>query len=155
MGIDLGGLNPWSLKRRRKWKQKYEANPLFSLESPMEATALLITATAKADGDMSADEKREMLRIFENEFHLSKREAAGLLTSSVHLYGRGDEVRDNMKGVLASSLDYFSAEQANSAIELVNRVASVGGSVSEMQKDIIQKTQEILVRPAKPRGAWD
>ena len=89
MGIDLGGLNPWAWRRRRKWRNAYEANPIYAIESPMEATALLIAATAKADGDMSLDEKKAILAMFENDFHLSDRDAAALLTSSTHLLGTG------------------------------------------------------------------
>ena len=127
MGIDLGGLNPWSWRRRRKWKHAYEANPVYSVDSPMEATALLVTATAKADGDMSLEEKREILRMFEEEFRLSKRQAAELLISSTHLLGKGDEVRENLAAVLAPSLDSFSSEQAESAVTLLNRIGAVGG----------------------------
>ena len=76
MGIDLGGLNPWAWRRRRKWRAMYEANPIYSITSPMELTALLIAATAKADGDMSADEKLAILNLFERSFHLSDRDAA-------------------------------------------------------------------------------
>lgn len=44
MHIVLGALNPWSWRRRRKWRAAYEANPVFSITSPMEVTALLIAA---------------------------------------------------------------------------------------------------------------
>jgi uncharacterized tellurite resistance protein B-like protein len=77
----------------------------------MEATALLIAATAKADGDLSLDEKQAILRLFKRDFHLSERDAAALLTSSTHLLGNGDEVRDNLAGVLKPSLDSFSESQ--------------------------------------------
>ena len=39
MGIDLGGLNPFLWRRRRKWKKHYEANPIYKIDSPMEATS--------------------------------------------------------------------------------------------------------------------
>ena len=55
-GIDLGGLNPYLWQRRRKWRNKYEGNPVFKIESPMDAAAILMVATAKADGDISLDE---------------------------------------------------------------------------------------------------
>ena len=91
MGIDLGGLNPWAWRRRRNWRQKFEANPIYSIASPMELAALLVAATAKADGDMSLEEKQTILGLFEREFHLSERDAASLLTASTHLLGSGEE----------------------------------------------------------------
>jgi len=155
MGIDLGGLNPFLWQRRRTWTKHYDANPVFKLDSPMEATALLITATAKADGDMSSDEKRAILDLFEHEFHLSKKEAAGLLISSTHLLGRGDEVRNSLRQVLSPSLGNFTAEQAESAVELVKRIAVVGGGATEMQTELIRNARAILDRASKPKGKWD
>ena len=35
-GIDLGGLNPFSWRRQRAWRQKFAANPIFSLEDPVQ-----------------------------------------------------------------------------------------------------------------------
>ena len=155
MGIDLGGLNPFLWQRRRKWSKQYEANPIFILEGPMEATALLITATAKADGDMSSEEKQAILSIFENEFQLSKRDAAGLLISSSHLLGKGDEVRDQLDKVLKPSLGNFTKEQAISAIELIKRISELGSPPTEMQSDLTQKATAILERPMTPKGKWE
>jgi uncharacterized tellurite resistance protein B-like protein len=155
MGIDLGGLNPFLWQRRRKWKQHYDANPVFKLDNPMEATALLITAVAKADGDMSSEEKHAILDIFEHEFHLSKRDAAGLLISSTHLLGKGEEVRNNLKEVLSPSVGRFSADQASSALELIRRIAATGGSATEMQQELIEKTSAILERQCEPKRKWE
>ncbi|MCB1745038.1 MAG: TerB family tellurite resistance protein [Gammaproteobacteria bacterium] len=154
MGIDLGGLNPWLWHRRRKWRKTYEANPIFSISSPMEATALLISATAKADGEMSAEEKSAILEIFESEFHLSKRDAAGLLISSIHLLGRGDEVRDQLDAVLAPSANSFSPEQTDSALTLMSRIADVAGPASELQTALIEATRSRLERSTRAPGKW-
>ena len=155
MGIDLGGLNPWLWQRRRRWKTQFEANPIFAIESPLEATALLLLAVAKADGDMSSIEKRELLGVFEGEFGLSKRDAAGLLVASSHLLGKGDEVRDNLAGVLDASLANFSDEQSRSAVELMRRIAQVDGPPTEMQNELMANASEILTRVAAPKGKWD
>lgn len=154
MGIDLGGLNPWLWRRRRRWKQTYEANPVFRIESPMEVTALLITATAKADGDMSSEEKQEILRMFEQEFSLPEKEASELLAASAHLLGRGEEVRDRLEVVLAPSLENFSSEQATSAIALLHRIAAVGESVTQSQRDLVSQAEAILAKKDAPVGKW-
>lgn len=49
-GIDIGWLNPFLWRRRRKWRNQLEANPLFSIESPRDLAALLAVAVAKRDG---------------------------------------------------------------------------------------------------------
>jgi len=154
MGIDLGGLNPFLWQRRRQWKKHYDANPVFKLDSPMEATALLITATAKADGDMSTEEKRAILEIFENEFHLSRKDAAGLLISSSHLLGKGDEVRNSLNAVLSPSLSSFTGEQAASAVALIRRIADIGGSTTGLQDELIENASSILRQASMPKGKW-
>ena len=155
MGIDLGGLNPWLWQRRRKWKKQYEGNPIFAIESPMEATALILAGVAKADGDMSAEEKAEILLIFQNEFSLSKRDAAGLLISSTHLLGRGDELRANVEGVLAPSRERFTPEQAESAVELMGRVAKISESHGELKAEIVDRATRALMPQARPAGTWE
>jgi uncharacterized tellurite resistance protein B-like protein len=121
----------------------------------MEVTALLITATAKADGDMTSEEKKEILSIFENEFQLSKRDAAGLLISSSHLLGKGDEVREQLDKVLNPSLENFNEAQALSAIELIKRVSEAGSPATEMQTELVNNATAILQHPITPKGKWE
>jgi len=155
MGIDLGGLNPFLWRRRRKWKKHYEANPIYKIDSPMEATALLVTATAKADGDMSTEEKQAILALFENEFHLSTKDATALLGASSHLLGKGDEVRDNLKGVLSPSLASFSPAQARSAIDMLEQVSAVTGSANELKQQIVRNASAVLGQVSKAKSKWE
>ncbi|MEL6871080.1 MAG: TerB family tellurite resistance protein [Pseudomonadota bacterium] len=144
MGIDLGGLNPWSWKRRRKFRAAYEANPIFRLDDPLEATAVLMVAVAKADGDMSGAERRELLDAFTERFHLSNSDAAALLTASTHMLGNGDAVRDSLESVLQPSVDKFSPTQATSAVELLEQVAAVDGAASDAQQALIERARTTL-----------
>ena len=128
-GIDIGGLNPFLWSRRRKWRKQYTGNPLFQIESPMDAAGILLVGAAKADGDISIEEKKKLQSIFETEFHLSSKDAAGLMISCVHLIGDGEELRSNLAQFLKPSLDQFKSEQISSTLQLLNEVASVGGSI--------------------------
>ena len=154
MGIDLGGLNPWLWQRRRKWRQQYQGNAIFHVTSPMEVAALLIAGTARADGDMSSEEKAEILRIFEDEFGLSKRDAASLLISSTYLLGKGRELYEELHRVLQPSREKFTAEQAESTVELMRRVAARGGTSEEIKRELIDKADEILRKPHEDQGKW-
>lgn len=137
LGIDIGWINPWAWKRKRKWLKQYHASPALSIEKPLEAAAILLVATAKIDGDLSAEEKAELLNIFENEFNLNNKQASDLFVSSTYLMNSGREVFERPRDVLAPSLKHFSAAQKNSVLELLNRVAEIGGEASEVQKDYI------------------
>jgi hypothetical protein len=136
-GIDLGGLNPFLWNRRRKWRKKYE-------ENPMDATALLMVATAKADGDMSREDKSLLLKSFEIDFNLSKKDAAGLMISSAHLLGNGKELTDNVKSFLEPSKAAFSDTQANSAIELVAKIAGEPSTMHENVQAFLQQVKKEL-----------
>lgn len=154
MGIDLGGLNPWLWNRRRKWKQKYEGNPIYSLESPMDATALMVAAVAKADGDMTSEEKKAILKMFEERFHLSKTDAAGLLVSSTYLLKDGEALRSNVDKVLAPSLESFTTSQAESAISMLTEIASVGGDATGPQSELLGEATRVLNSKSDTPPEW-
>jgi len=154
-GIDLGGLNPFLWNRRRKWQNKYDGNPLFKIESPMDATALLMVATAKADGDMSREDKSLLLKSFEIDFNLSKKDAAGLMISSAHLLGDGKELTDSVQSFLEPSKASFSDTQANSAIELVTKIAGDPSTMHENVEDFLQQVkQELTPQTEDQHKTW-
>jgi tellurite resistance protein len=153
-GIDLGGLNPFLWHRRRKWRQRVEGNPVYTLEKPMEATALLMVAIAKCDGDMSAEQKRGILRLFEQEFQLSTREASSLLVSTAYLLRDGDEVRTKLGKVLDASREKFTKDQAESAVSLVERVSLSEGEPSDMQKEFLGAVRSELEHKIEKDSKW-
>ena len=152
-GVDIGWINPWAWKRKRAWQKQYHANPAFSLDKPLESLALLLTATAKIDGDLSSDEKNELLRIFEEDLHQSSTDASGLLGSSTFLLGSGREVFDKPGDVLLPSLGKFSDAQKKSSIELLKKVAQVGGRSSDTQDAFIAKIVTTMT-PEETSDSW-
>lgn len=155
MGIDLGGLNPWLWRRRRNWKKRYEANPVYGIEKPLEATALIMAAVAKADGDISAEEKQAILELFQSEFHLTDQDAAALLRSSTFLLGSGEAVIENLDKVLEPSKGHFSMEQAESAVALIEKIYQLAPSAGSDREAVAQKARAILLPPALPNSKWD
>lgn len=153
-GIDLGGLNPFLWQRRRRWRKRLEGNPIYQIESPMDATALLVVATAKADGDISLEEKKTVLSLFQREFNLSKRDAAGLFVSSAYLLGKGEEVRENLEKILKPSLEYFTEEQAQSALELLKAVCEIDSSADDLKREFVERVREVFDIRFKARGKW-
>jgi hypothetical protein len=153
-GIDLGGLNPFLRRRRRAWQKKLEGNPVYHIDSPMEATALLMVAAVKMDGDLSTEEKKSILSSFHNEFHLSKRDAAGLFNSSAFLLGDGEAVRDNLEKVLEPNIGNFSGEQAESALEMLERLCQIGQSGNELKREFVERVRRIFNSRFEPQGKW-
>ena len=154
LGVDIGWLNPWAWRRRRRWQKQLHVNPAFNLDSPMETVALLLLATAKIDGDLSTEEKNELRRIFEESFHQSASDASSLLNSSAYLLGSGEEVFARPREVLARSLSRFSVEQRRSCLELMRRISGIGSPASEAQADFLQRVQDALTGEP-PHGTWE
>lgn len=153
-GIDLGGLNPFAWNRRRNWRNQYEGNPVFKVDSPMQATAILMLAAAKSDGDLTAESKQHILSLFESDFKLSSKDAAGLLTSSSHLLGDGLAVRNQVNAFLEPSKEKFSEEQKSSAVSLLNKVIEAQPEVPPNAKDLLAAVKAQLDEKAGKDGTW-
>ena len=148
-GIDFRGLNPFWWYRRRKWQQQYNADPGFCIDSPMEATAGLMYVAAKCSGDISSQQKRCILSLFQGEFHLGEREATELLASCSYLIPDEDKVKDQLKKFLEPSIEQFTGEQRESALSLVNQVIACEQQVAGKQQEFVSA----LASQLKPESA--
>ena len=142
-GIDLGGLNPFLLRRRRAWRRQFEANPLFSLDDPMDVAAVLAVGVAKAGGDMSAEQKHTLLDAFQQTFGLDQRSAENLLASSAHLVADGQVLTDQVHDVIARSKERFTDDQIASTLSLLEAVAAVEGATGR-QRELIARIEGVL-----------
>ncbi|KHD06359.1 hypothetical protein PN36_27880 [Candidatus Thiomargarita nelsonii] len=133
---NLNGLNPFLWHRRRKWRKALEQNPIYTLDKPMDVTALFMLAIAKADGEISSHKKQALISLFENEFELSRNEATVLLASSSYLLGNGQEFRTNPNKVLSKAR--FTEEQIESAHSILEKVTQIEGKASQQQTKLIE-----------------
>lgn len=154
-GIDLGGLNPFLWRRRRQWQKQYKGNPIYKIESPLDAAALLAVGTAKCDGDMSAEEKTALLNLFQSEFGLGKKDSAELLIASAYLLGKGEELRTDLEKVMSASLPNFSQDQANSTLELLESICALETSGAELKREFVARVKTLLNENFRPKGKWD
>ncbi|WIO73895.1 hypothetical protein QP938_11415 [Porticoccaceae bacterium LTM1] len=153
-GIDFRALNPFWWYRRRKWQKQYHADPAFSLDNPMEATAGLMYVAAKCSGDISKEQKACLLSLFESEFHLSEREATELLASCAFLIKDEDKVREQLKKYLEPSISKFSLEQKESAIDLINRVINCEERIAEKQREFVEATTALMASTENVQASW-
>lgn len=154
-GIDIGWLNPFAWRRRRAWRRQLEANPVYTLDSPMEVTALLALAVAKSDGDMTAEQKTGLQELFVDEFNVDDRKAAALINSSAFLLRDGEEVRSNIQRIMQRSADDFSAERIESARVLLSKVAALDGPVSPLQQEILDGAESVWRGKGDPNATWN
>lgn len=153
-GIDIGWLNPFAWKRRREWAKRYHANPVYCLSSPMEVTALLLVALAKSEGDISAEQKREIKQTFIDTFCLDEKGAAALLTSSTYLLKDEVAVVHDMKKLLEPSIDAFTREQAVSALEMLQHIANLDSPATPFQQELIKLFGDTLGERLGVSAGW-
>jgi uncharacterized tellurite resistance protein B-like protein len=154
VGIDLGGLNPFAWRRRRTWRQKFDANPIFGLRDPREIAAVLLVGVAKIDGDLSVEEKRAVLAEFEGRFSMSPTAASQLLGSTVFLLGDLHVASAELDTLLAKYKEHLDDAQIESLFAMIERVAAEGGGPTGRQREMMDAISAGL-RPAPlPAGTW-
>jgi uncharacterized tellurite resistance protein B-like protein len=153
-GIDIGWLNPFSWQRRRAWQQKAADPTIYSIEDPMEAAALLAFAVAKLGGEVSREEKQQLISLYRSEFSLSLKAATELLLSSSYLYGRGDELNNNLEKVLNPSLESFSTSQAQSTLELLVKVVQIEETSSVIKEEFLRRVAAVFQNRFRAKGKW-
>ena len=75
-GFHFSSLNPFLAYRRWQWRKHLRRQPIYQLDRPMDVAAVLLLGVAKADGDITSDQKRELQAMFQSEFEISRDEAA-------------------------------------------------------------------------------
>jgi hypothetical protein len=120
----------------------------------VDVAAVLLLATAKCEGEVSAEQKQALLKIFETEFSQSADEAADLLVASAHLLRNEVYVLDNLDRVLERSKDRFTAAQVASLTGLMRRMADLDGAANEEQQKLIDATQRFFEERERRQGAW-
>ena len=153
-GVSVGWLDPLAWYRRMQWHKKYVDKPLYSLDDPMDVAAVLLLATAKCEGEVSAEQKQALLKTFESEFSLNADEAADLLVASAHLLRNEVYVVDNLGRVLERSLDRFTSGQVSSLLSLMQRTAELEGPVNDEQNKLIAATRQYFDEGDRLHGVW-
>ncbi len=153
-GISLGGLNPFLWKRRRQWENRLTGNPIYNINEPMDASALLMTAAAKIDGDMTGTDKSIILTAFEDEFGLSKKEADGLLISSEYLLGNADGITAKLDQIIKPSLMNFTESQSHSTISLLENLCDANLEPSDQRREFVAQASQLLKSPFQTQGKW-
>ncbi|MGB5256479.1 MAG: TerB family tellurite resistance protein [Woeseiaceae bacterium] len=153
LGVDIGWLNPWSWRRRRAWAKKYEGDPIYSIEDPIHVAAILIVGVAKLEGDLSAEQKAAVLTQFKETFSLDSRAASELLGSATHLLGAPQVIGTQLDGVANRNSHTFKPDQAESMIDMIQQIASVGGAMSDAQREFVDRLRSHFASP-RQKGTW-
>ena len=153
-GFRLSSLDPFAWYRRTQWNRRLNTNPLYALQTPLEAAAVLLLGVAKCEGEISAEQKRAIISIFENEFHQTPEEAEGLLVSSAYLIRNEVYLVDSLPKILEKSADGFAEVHVQSLLSLMRRVSTLEGPANQEQEKLIAETEKYFKARTNRKTAW-
>ena len=146
--------DPFAWHRKRSWFKKHTGDPVMTITSPMEATALLMYAMAKCSGDVSKDQKSRLVHIFKSDFNFSEKQAVEMLSSCSFLLPDEDKIVGNLEKFLVKSASGFNDEQKESAIALVKDIAHCEGNPTQKQLELLQNLENYFYPPVEQRKKW-
>lgn len=153
-GFHFSDLNPFLAYRRWQWRKTYGGRPIFKLDSPMDVAAVLLLGVAKADGDITSDQKKHLQGVFQKEFELTRDQAADLLLASSHLIRDEIYIVDHLPKILERSSSKFKPHQVNTLVNLMREVAALDGSINGEQQKLIDATQAYFEARAPKQAQW-
>ena len=153
-GFHLSDLNPFLVYRRWQWRKTYGGRPIYKLERPMDVAAVLLLGVAKADGEITSDQKKELLTLFQGEFQISRDEASDLLLASSHLIRDEIYLVDNLDKVLERSAPKFEPEAVSSLLRMMRRLAAQDGPMNGEQEKLINATDAYFARRMPSHRKW-
>jgi uncharacterized tellurite resistance protein B-like protein len=153
-GFQFSSLNPFLAIRRWRWSRDYGAKPLYKLERPMDAAGVLLVAIAKADGIMSAEQKRELLSLFERHFDVSASEASQLFAASIHLLRDELTVAEQVPHILERSASRFEPNQTAELLTMMRKIAVMDGSVNAEQQQLLDAVEHYFASLHAPQQKW-
>lgn len=155
-GFRLDSLNPFAWYRRSQWLKVYREKPIYNLGEPIDVAALLLLGVVKCEGEISAEQKRELINIFEHDFHLSNAEASDLLLASSYLIRNEIYLADQLAKILAKTANRITEAQIQSILALLNRIGTFESPLNEEQKKLITGVEAFYVKrkEGNSQGHW-
>ncbi|MCL2590745.1 MAG: hypothetical protein FWD67_07675 [Betaproteobacteria bacterium] len=154
-GFKIDSLNPFAWYRRSQWNKQNTTPPLYKLSNPIDVAAVLLLGVIKCEGEISAEQKKAILQIFEKTFHLSAADASDLLLASAHLIRNVVYIGDQLPKILGPSKESFTPPLVGSLLQLMRHVSTIEGPANAEQEKLIDATEKFFsaVLKRKP-NSW-
>ena len=153
-GIALNPVSPFTWYRRMQWQKKCNQKPLYRLREPVDVAGGLLLGVAKCEGEVSAQQKRELLSIFEKEFQLDPKDASDLLVASAHLLRDEVYILDNLPKILSHSAEGFTPAHVSSLLALMRRLGTLESPLNEEQEKLIAATEQHFSTRTTRKEKW-
>lgn len=153
-GFNLNALNPFLAYRRWQWSRTYGTRPIYKLDRPIDVAAVLLLGVAKADGEITSDQKKRLLEMYQREFDISRDEASDLLLASSHLIRDEIYIVDHLDKILERSAPKFEADAVAALLRMMRHIAALDGSFNAEQEKLIAATERYFASRGKQAGTW-
>ena len=153
-GFHFSSLNPFLAVRRWRWSRDFGAKPLYKLDRPMDAAAVLLVAMAKADGIMSSEQKKALLTMFEQHFELSASEASQLFAATIHLLRDELSIANSVEHILERSAARFEPNQTAELLAMMRKIAAMDGSINVEQEQLLDAAEQYFKNLHAPQQKW-
>lgn len=153
-GVDIHSLNPFLWHRRRQWRKRLTTKPLHTLSKPIEAAAVLIVGIAQSEGLVSREQKAEIINIFKNDLNQGAASAHDMFGAAAFLTKDTVDIASEVPHILAPNKALFTEQQARILVEVLTRVASLEGGITQAQERIIRAVEKELLHDKVKPGEW-
>jgi hypothetical protein len=153
-GFDLGALNPFHLLRRLKWQNQMNTKPIYSIENPMEAAALLLIATAKLDGEITREQRHFIIQLFITEFSLTENMANELYAASSYLLKDATNIIPEVRLILEPCKTAFKPNHIATLLEMLDKIAGSENSPTVAQSELIVEVRKHLAPGKDEKFNW-
>ncbi len=153
-GVNLNDLNPFHWFRRRGWQQRIKAKPLHCLDSPMEAAACLLVGMAKLEGEVSREQKQDIIALFESEFNIDAKAAQDLFAGASYMLNDVLDITEEVNKMLAPCKERFNHETTQSLLQMLHSVAGLDHAISDDQRLLIETVDQALARADDKVSRW-
>lgn len=109
----------------------------------------------KQEGEVSREQKQEVIDMFKSNFMLSDQEAVDLFASSSHLAKDEINLDQSIKHILKPSINQFTPDMASCLIELLDKLSKLEGAPSKSQIAVISNVKNEIGKQSKPNSEWD
>lgn len=154
-GVDLNSFNPFYWLRRRKWEKQLGTKAMHRLENPMEAAALLVTAVATCETEITRELRSEVSSLFEKEFQIPNAKALELFSASIHLLREAGNLDAEVRPILAPCKSKLNSEQIESLMSMLKRSADFEVQAKATKERLIKCIERELAPQLKTaNGKW-
>jgi len=143
-GVNFGRFSLFSWSRRNRYRLPLDSEPLFNLPSPSDAATVCLVAVACADGQLSVNQRRHLLDVFQHNFQHKPSSAKAHLEACLYMLGDGKLLMKDPKRVIEHSCHRFSTAQIKELHRLLITTAHIDGEPTSMQKTLCKKISNAL-----------